>query len=86
MFPVVNQENVWKDSSLSDVMNQKVSPNALAESHEFVKLVNALDCLKKSLWSTSITSKIWLQCMDYIEVVNYFICCERLGMWDTRII
>ncbi len=33
----------------SDVMNQKVSPNALAESQELVKLNNTLVCLKNTL-------------------------------------
>ena len=36
----------------SDVMNQKVSPNALAESQELVKLDNTLACLKNTLKST----------------------------------
>ncbi len=53
----------------SDVMNQKVSPNALAESQELVKLDNTLR-----------TATPWLQCMDYIEVMEDFICWERLGM------
>ena len=53
----------------SDVMNQKVSPNALAESQELVKLDNTLR-----------TATPWLQCMDYIEVMEDFICCESLGM------
>ena len=33
----------------SDVMNQKVSPNDLAESQELVKLDNTLACLKNTL-------------------------------------
>ncbi len=60
----------------SDFMNQKVSPNALAESQELVKLDNTLPCLKVNLR----TAKLWLQRMDYIEVIKYFICCEKLGM------
>ena len=36
----------------SDVMNQKVSPNALAESQELVKLDNTLACLKNTIRST----------------------------------
>ena len=36
----------------SDVMNQKVSPNAFAESQELVKLDNTLACLKNTLKST----------------------------------
>ena len=36
----------------SDVMNQKVSPNDLAESQELVKLDNTLACLKNTLRST----------------------------------
>ena len=33
----------------SDVMNQKASPNALAESQELVKLDNTSECLKNTL-------------------------------------
>ena len=31
------------------------------------------------------TAKLWLQCMDYIEVMEDFICCERLGMRDGHL-
>ena len=44
----INQENDL-ERLISDVMNQKVSPNALAESQELVKLGNALECLKNTL-------------------------------------
>ena len=43
---------------ISDVMNHTVSPNALAESRELVKLGNALECLKDTLRSTSRTAKL----------------------------
>ena len=66
-------------------MNHKVSPNALAESRELVKLGNALECLKDTLRSTSRTAKLWLRFMDYIEIIKDFICCERLGMWDGHL-
>ena len=65
-------------------MNHNVLPNALEESRELVKLDNALECLKNTLRSTSRTAKGWLQCMDYIEVVKYFICCDRLGLGDRH--
>ena len=41
----LNQDNELERLT-SDVMNHKVSPNALAESRELVKLGNALECLK----------------------------------------
>ena len=43
------------ETLISDVMNHKVSPNALAESRELVKLGDALECLKDTLRSTSRT-------------------------------
>ena len=70
---------------ISDVMNHKVSPNALAQSRELVKLGNALKCLKDTLRSTSRTAKLWLRFMDYIEIIRDIICCERLGMWDGHL-
>ena len=81
----LNQDNEL-ERLISDVMNHKVSPNALAESRELVKLGNALECLKDTLRSTSRTAKLWLQFMEYIEIIKDFICCERLGMWDVHLI
>ena len=80
----LNQDNEL-ERLISDVMNHKVSPNALAESRELVKLGNALECLKDTLRSTSRTAKLWLRFMDYIEIIKDFICCERLGMWDGHL-
>ena len=40
---------------ISDAMNHKVSPNALAESRELVQLGIALECLKDKLRATSRT-------------------------------
>ena len=57
----------------SDVMNQKVSPNALAESQELVKLDNTL--AQEQVKVDLRTVKLWLQCMNYIEVMDDFICC-----------
>ena len=78
----LNQDNEL-ERLISDVMNHKVSPNALAESRELVKLGNALECLKDTLRSTSRTAKLWLRFMDYIEIIKDFICCE--GMWDGHL-
>ena len=80
----LNQDNKL-ERLISDVMNHKVSPNALAESRELVKLGNALECLKDTLRSTSRTAKLWLRFMDYIEIIKDFICCKRLGMWDGHL-
>ena len=80
----LNQDNEL-ERIISDVMNHKVSPNALAESRKLVKLGNALECLKDTLRSTSRTAKLWLRFMDYIEIIKDFICCERLGMWDGHL-
>ena len=80
----LNQDNEL-ERLISDVMNHTVSPNALAESWELVKLGNALECLKDTLRSTSRTAKLWLRFMDYIEIIKDSICCERLGMWDGHL-
>ena len=80
----LNQDNEL-ERLISDVMNHKVSPNALAESRKIVKLGNALECLKDTLMSTSRTATLWLRFMDYIEIMKDFISCERLGMWDGHL-
>ena len=80
----LNQDNEL-ERLISDVMNHKVSQNALAESRELMKLGNALECLKDTLRSTSRMAKLWLRFMDYIEIIKDFICCERLGMWDVHL-
>ena len=79
-----NQDNEL-ERLISDVMNHKVTPNALAESRELVKLGDALQCLKDTLRSTSRTANLLLRFMDYIEIIKDFICCERLGMWDGHL-
>ena len=48
---VINQGKYLKRLT-SDVMNQKVAPNAFAELQELVKLDNTLECLKNTLRST----------------------------------
>ena len=73
MLLCLNQEHD-PERLICDVMNQKGYPNALAESRELVKL----ECLTKILRSTSRMAKRWLQCMDCIDVINDFICCEIL--------
>ena len=61
----------------SDDMNQKVSPNALAGTCQTEQHIGvSQEHVKVDLR----TAKLWLQCMDYIEVMEDFICCERLGM------
>ena len=47
-----------------------------------MQLGNALECLKNTLRSTSRTAKLWLQFMEYIEIIKDLICCERLGIYD----
>ena len=49
---------------ISDVMKRNISPNAVAESHELVKLGNAWEFLTNTLRSTSRAAKVWLQFMD----------------------
>ena len=46
-------------------MNQKVSTNALAGSHDLVELGKP-----RHVSRTLKTAKLWLQCMDYIEVFS----------------
>ena len=83
-FLGINQDKEL-ERLISDVMNHKVSPNALAESRENVQPGYALECLKDTPRSTSRTAKLWLRFMDYIEIIEDFICYERLGMWDGHL-
>ena len=58
-------------------MNQKVSTNALAESQELVKTGQHIGMSQEHVKVDLRTATLWLQCMDYIEAINDFICCER---------
>ena len=54
----------------SDVMNQKVSPNALAGTCQTGQHIGvSQEHVKVDLR----TARLWLQCMDYIEVMEDFI-------------
>ena len=64
----------------SDVMNQKVSPNALFRMAGTCQTGQHIGVSQEHVKVDLRTTKLWLQCMDYIEVMEDFICCERLGM------
>ena len=73
------------ESLVSDVLNQKISPDTLAESPELVTLSTAMDHVMNTLRMTSRTAKLWLQFLEYIKIIKDFICCERLGMWEGHL-
>ena len=63
----------------SDVMNQKISPNA--KSQELVKLNNTLACLKNTLRSTWVRQRFGCSAWITLRSSRTSLCCET-GMWD----
>ena len=58
----------------------------IASSKEIRKLENIVETYKDDLSSISRTSKLWVQYLHYIELVQLFIRAERTGNWDLHIV
>ena len=56
------------------------------QSNELVKLENCLINYKESLAKTSRTAKLWLQYIEYVEIVKLFIRAERTGNWNLHLV
>ena len=50
------------------------------------KFSDCINQLKLYLCAKSRTSKLWLQYMDYVEIMRQFICAARSGDWNLSLI
>ena len=58
----------------------------ITSSKEIMKLQNIVETYKDDLSSKSRTSKLWVQYLKYIELVQLFIPAERTANWDLHIV
>ena len=70
---------------VSDVLNQNISPDKLAESEELVSLGTTTEHVMNELSKASRTAKLWLDCLEYIKIIKEFNWYERLGLWDGHL-
>ena len=58
----------------------------ITSSKEIMKLQNIVETYKDDLSSKSRTSKLWVEYLKYIELVQLFIPAERTANWDLHIV
>ena len=68
-----------------DVDEQKAGTNEIIDSTALYELQLSFDNLKMEMKSKSRTAKLWLNYMDYIDIIKMFIRGERTGDWGTHI-
>ncbi|MES9882369.1 MAG: hypothetical protein ABW185_15970 [Sedimenticola sp.] len=71
---------------IDDVLDQSIPPDAIADSPDLTALNEAVESTKTVLSTKSRTAKLWIHCLQYIEVIKEFISCERLGIWEGHLI
>lgn len=71
---------------LSDVLDLRIAPDAIADSPDIVALNDAIKCTKAFLSNQSRTAKLWIHCLEYITVIKDFISSERLGNWEGHLL
>ena len=94
-----NGELVLKESFLNEyevnqikslckkVLEEPVESVALVNSSEEIsKLRTLFEEYKDELTKTSRTAKLWLQYLDYINILQFFICAERTGNWNLHLV
>ena len=71
------------ESLFNNVLSQRVEPDdLLVESPELINLGKTMKHCMNEISNTSRTAKLWIGCLDYINIIKEFIYCKRLGLWD----
>ena len=58
----------------------------MSNSKEIKVLTEHIQYLKDKLSAISRTAKLWIQHLDYIQVLKLFIRAERIGNWSLHIV
>ena len=86
--PYVLQESVIIELQriMRDLLSDSTGISKISESAAFQTISDAISSHKKYLETASRTAKLWLQYMNYIEVVKLFIRAERTGNWNLHLV
>lgn len=76
---VIELENLYKDVLAGNVVLGADTPDCL------VKLHLEIEKLKLDLCSKSRTAKLWIQYLDFIQVLKTFLCAERTSDWHLHL-
>ncbi len=60
------------------IQDNSIQPSDVAESKELLKLER---CIHKYR-----TAKLWLEYIDYVDIVKLFIRAERMGNWNLHLV
>lgn len=64
----------------------EINTDDTGKSSALVKQQRVLDTLMHVLRSKSRTAKLWLACIEYIDMLKLFIHAERTGDWNLHFV
>lgn len=68
------------------IQDKSVPVSDIAKSKELIKLEECLHSYKSLLSENSLTAKLWLQYIEYVETLKLFIRAERTGNWNLHLL
>jgi hypothetical protein len=68
------------------VTNKEIDISDAAESSDLLSLEKLLKVYKETLAEKSRTAKLWLQYIEYVEILKLFIRAERTGNWNMHLV
>ena len=84
---VLNEEEIRNLAQLYKLVRSgKVKDADILESAELKELEKNLKDLKNDLAVNLRTAKLWLQYIDYVELLKLYIRVERTGNWDLHLV
>ena len=67
------------ESDFEEMKKAAVSGDEIVEQHVIQKFQQCIEELKQSLDRKSRTAKLWLQYIEYIDIMRQYICAARTG-------
>ena len=71
--------------AVSENSSEEQMMDIILNSEALVKLQSCLAEVKDKLCEISRTAKLWLQFMEHVAFISYFISCERLKSWEGHL-
>ena len=91
--PLVSSENILNKEEITKliqfyevVKSGEAADEDITQSNELKKLDKSLRDLRNALSANSQTAKLWLQYIDYVQLMKLFIRAERTGNWKLHLV
>ena len=68
------------------VIKESKDLDTIQESQELIQLTKFVQTRKDELSSQSRTAKLWIQYLDYVDLVKMFVRAERTGDWSLHLV